>query len=93
VHVLGFAGALPEISTPQNEIATALLMFNVGVETGQVVFVLIVSLLLAGVRRLQDSGFVVLTREAPYVIGSVAAFWTLKRVIAFLQKDQRQENL
>jgi hypothetical protein len=84
VHGLGFAGALSEIGIPQNEIATALLMFNVGVETGQVVFVLIVTLLLAGLRHLQKSGFVVLTRVAPYAIGSVAAFWTLERVAAFL---------
>ena len=39
VHGLGFAGALSEIGIPQNEVPLALLMFNVGVETGQVLFV------------------------------------------------------
>ena len=36
VHGLGFAGALSEIGVPQNDVPLALLMFNVGVETGQV---------------------------------------------------------
>jgi hypothetical protein len=59
-------------------------MFNLGVETGQVLFVLAVSLLLAGLRKFQANGTLVLTRAAPYAIGSVAAFWTFKRVGAFL---------
>ena len=42
VHGLGFAGALSEIGIPQNEVPLSLLMFNVGVETGQVMFVIVV---------------------------------------------------
>jgi hypothetical protein len=84
VHGLGFAGALSEIGIPQNEVPLSLLMFNLGVETGQVLFVLAVSLLLAGLRKFQANGTLVLTRAAPYAIGSVAAFWTFKRVGAFL---------
>ena len=80
VHGLGFAGALSEIGIPQNEVPMALLMFNVGVETGQVMFVLAVSVLLAGLRYLQASGATLLIRTAPYAIGSVAAFWTIQRV-------------
>ena len=35
LHGLGFAGALSEIGVPQHEVPLALLMFNVGVESGQ----------------------------------------------------------
>ncbi len=84
VHGLGFAGALSEIGVPQNEVPLALLMFNVGVETGQVMFVVVVSLLLAGLYKLHSQTALTVGRAAPYVIGSVAAFWTIQRVGSFL---------
>jgi hypothetical protein len=84
VHGLGFAGALSEIGIPQNEVPLALLMFNVGVETGQILFVVAVSLLLTGLHKVQNNGALLLTRAAPYAIGGVAAFWTITRVSSFL---------
>jgi hypothetical protein len=84
VHGLGFAGALSEIGVPQNEVPTALLMFNVGVETGQVMFVVAVSLLLAGLRKLHGETAAALGHAAPYAIGGLAAFWTIQRIGAFL---------
>ena len=35
LHGFGFAGALAEVGLPQKAIPVALLMFNVGVEIGQ----------------------------------------------------------
>jgi len=85
VHGLGFAGALSEIGVPQNEVPLALLMFNVGVETGQVMFVVTVSLLLAALHKLHGHTARAVGRAAPYAIGGVAAFWTIQRVGAFLR--------
>jgi len=84
VHGLGFAGALSEIGVPQTEVPLALLMFNVGVETGQVLFVVAVSLLLAGLNRITASAGDLVTRTVPYAIGGIAAFWTLQRIGSFL---------
>lgn len=84
VHGLGFAGALSEIGVPQSEVPLALLMFNLGVETGQVLFVLVVALLLAGVHRLNQSSALRLIRTAPYAIGGIAMFWTIERIVLFL---------
>ena len=81
VHGLGFAGALSEIGVPPNEVPLALLMFNVGVETGQVMFVVAVSLLLVGVHSLHSKSALMLERAAPYVIGGLAAFWTIERLV------------
>ena len=83
VHVLGFAGALSEIGIPQNEVPLSLLMFNLGVETGQVLFVVAMSLLLAGIRSLHNQTAGALMRASPYVIGGLAAFWTMERIVAF----------
>ncbi len=84
VHGLGFAGALSEIGVPQNEVPLALLMFNVGVETGQVMFVIAVSLLLAGLHQMPGRAGQLVVRTSPYAIGGVAAFWTLQRINSFL---------
>ena len=84
VHGLGFAGALSEIGVPQNAVPLALLMFNLGVETGQIMFVVVVSMLLAGLHRLHSHTALSLARATPYAIGGVAAFWTIDRVSAFL---------
>jgi len=84
VHGLGFAGALSEIGIPQNEVPLALLMFNVGVETGQVLFVVAVSLLLTGLHRVNPKTSTWVGRTVPYAIGGVAAFWTIQRVVSFV---------
>jgi hypothetical protein len=84
VHGLGFAGALYEIGVPQNAVPLALLTFNLGVETGQVLFVVVVSMLLVGLHRLHSNTALNLERAAPYAIGGVAAFWTIDRVSSFI---------
>ena len=52
IHGLGFAGALSQVGIPEHEVPLSLLMFNLGVETGQIVFVTVVALALAGIRRI-----------------------------------------
>jgi hypothetical protein len=84
VHGLGFAGALSEIGVPATDVPLALLMFNIGVETGQVMFVIAVSLLLAALHHLHSRTAIAVARATPYAIGGTAAFWTIERVVAFL---------
>ncbi len=83
-HGLGFAGALSEIGVPQHEVPLALFMFNVGVETGQLLFIAAVLTLIALLKRLPLTMPQGAWRLLPYSIGSVAAFWTIERVMAFL---------
>jgi hypothetical protein len=87
-HGLGFAGALSEIGVPAHEVPLALLMFNVGVELGQIIFVCVVLGVLVVVRRIKLPSISRPTLRyacalAPvYAIGSVAAFWTIERVLS-----------
>ena len=83
-HGLGFAGALSEIGVPQNEVPLALLMFNVGVETGQLLFIAVVLSLVVVLKKLPLTAPQGSWRLLPYSIGSVAAFWTIERVVSFL---------
>ena len=83
-HGLGFAGALSEIGLPQQEIPLALLMFNVGVETGQLMFIAAVLALFAVLKRLPITLPQGAWRVLPYGIGSIAAYWTIDRVMSFM---------
>jgi len=84
LHGLGFAGALREVGLPQSAVPLALLSFNVGVELGQLSFVAVVLLVLAGARRLQSEPVPRARYIAAYTIGSLAAFWVFERSWAFV---------
>jgi hydrogenase/urease accessory protein HupE len=83
LHGFGFAGALSEIGMPQGYIPAALLFFNLGVEAGQLAFVLAVLVTAAGLRRIWRPlpGWAPLVH--PYLIGSLAMFWVIQRVAQF----------
>jgi hydrogenase/urease accessory protein HupE len=87
LHGFGFAGALSEVGLPQVAIPVALLFFNVGVELGQLLFIAFVFAVIALARRVTRR-FAVQQRAwtwriAPYAIGTVAAFWSIERIVAF----------
>jgi hypothetical protein len=84
-HGLGFAGALSEIGVPQHEVPLALFTFNVGVETGQLMFIAVVVGGIAALRRLPLNAPQGGRGVLPYAIGSVAAFWTIERVASFVR--------
>ena len=83
LHGFGFAGALAEVGLPQTAIPVALLMFNVGVEVGQLLFVAAVLVMRALVVRLPIPRPAWTPYLVPYAIGSVAMFWVVERVGAF----------
>jgi hydrogenase/urease accessory protein HupE len=83
LHGFGFAGALAEVGLPQNEIPLALLMFNVGVELGQLLFVAAVLGLIVLLNRLHREWPTWLRQVPAYGIGGLAALWLIERVVAF----------
>ena len=84
LHGFGFAGALAEVGLPPQDIPPALLFFNLGVEVGQLAFVLAVVAVMAGLKRF---GPELQTRWLGWVpaygIGTLASFWCIQRVVAF----------
>jgi hypothetical protein len=78
VHGLGFAGALKSIGLPQSHLPLALLTFNVGVEIGQLMTVLVAY----GVVRLLISKRWSGRARTPalYAVGVVAAYWCWQRI-------------
>jgi hydrogenase/urease accessory protein HupE len=84
LHGFGFAGALTGAGLPRGDLAVALLTFNIGVEIGQIAFVLLVVLLERSFRQLEISWPPWLARAPGYLIGSAGAFWTIQRTAILL---------
>jgi hydrogenase/urease accessory protein HupE len=84
LHGFGFASGLTAMGLPKGEIPLALLLFNVGVEVGQLFFVF----LILGLER----SFRILEVRWPrwaealpgYTVGSLGAYWTIQRTVLML---------
>lgn len=84
LHGFGFASGLMATGLPRGEIPLALLLFNVGVEIGQLGFVCLVLLLERSFRQL-DIHWPLWVAHAPgYLVGSLGAFWTIQRAAMML---------
>jgi len=89
LHGMGFAGALADIGLPHSNVPLALLFFNIGIEVGQIAFVL---LLLGGWwlfnQALAISAVTVNRRRLVlipvYLLGGLSAMWCIERGIALV---------
>lgn len=91
LHGFGFAAVLTEIGMPQTEVSVALLFFNLGVEAGQLMFigalvlVMLVAQAMLGKSRMSPEQFSArLERPTAYGVGTLAAFWMIERLLAFV---------
>ena len=80
LHGFGFAGALKEIGLPDGAVLRALLLFNLGVEAGQLA---VIGVSLVGAWALSRWPLPRLARSAPlYLAGSLASYWLIGRIVA-----------
>jgi len=80
VHGMGFAGALGQLGLPKNAYLISLVMFNVGVELGQLTVILAAYFLLA--RNFGDKPYYRKYAVVPLsmMIVVIAAYWTVQRL-------------
>ena len=83
LHGFGFAGALAEVGLPQNAIPLALLLFNVGVEIGQLMFVAAAVVFITLLVRIPVKWPGWAGAIPPYAIGGMAMFWVIQRLVAY----------
>jgi hypothetical protein len=81
LHGFGFASGLSTVGMPMTEIPLALLMFNVGVELGQIVFVVLILLMYRSLKVLVFRWPRWVEFVPGYTIGSLGAFWTIQRTL------------
>jgi hypothetical protein len=80
IHGMGFASALTSLGLPKNAYIESLLMFNLGVELGQVTVILAAFLLLGlpfGNKPYYRKRIVV---PISIIIAAIAAYWTVERI-------------
>lgn len=85
LHGFGFATGLSNMGLREAEIPLALLLFNIGVEIGQIAFVMLVILLERSFRVLEIH-WPRLARLVPgYTVGSLGAYWTIQRSVILIR--------
>ena len=80
VHGLGFAGALADMGLPKNAYLLSLIMFNVGVELGQVTVILLAWFILAKWFANKNYYRKVIVIPMSLVIALIAGFLTVQRI-------------
>jgi hypothetical protein len=85
LHGFGFASGLAALGLPRSEVPMALLLFNVGVELGQLAFVAAVLALLRAFRILRVEWPAAVHRLPGYLLGTLGAYWTFQRVAVMLR--------
>jgi hypothetical protein len=81
LHGLGFAAVLRETGLPAAAIPLALFSFNVGIELGQLAFVLVVVAVKAAARSVALPTPAWMRTLVVYAMGSLAAFWMIERAL------------
>jgi len=76
VHGFGFSNVLREMQLPRGHLALSLFSFNVGVEIGQLVFVV---LLFPLIEDLIASGWTKLRPAVSIAVGCLAVYWFIQR--------------
>jgi hydrogenase/urease accessory protein HupE len=89
LHGFGFAAVLSDIGLPETEKLLALLSFNIGVELGQLLFVLALFLVVKFASVLykwlkhKPLTLAMLRLPISYLCGITATFWLIERLAAF----------
>lgn len=80
IHGLGFAGVLTDLGLPKNAYLSSLLLFNLGVELGQITVILAAFLLLKVPfeKKLWYRKRIVIPLSV--LIAAIALYWTIERI-------------
>jgi len=84
LHGMGFAGALAETGLPQDNLPLALLFFNIGIEIGQIAFILVVWAIWYVIRKPLAPWQDRLLPVPVYILGALSVMWCIERGLAAL---------
>ena len=85
LHGLGFAAVLSEIGLPHKSKLAGLLFFNVGVEIGQIFFIILLFVLISGImwilkNSMTETRRLLLFKIGIYATGILASYWFFERL-------------
>ncbi len=78
LHGMGFASGLTALGLERGPLAGALLLFNAGVEIGQLAFIAVILALLRALRLMEWHWPRAFAAAPTYTIGILGAFWTIQ---------------
>jgi HupE / UreJ protein len=81
IHGMGFAGSLSQMGLPQHAYLLSLIMFNAGVELGQMTFIILVYFLLARNFGNRSNYRKIIVIPLSAVIVCIAGIWTIQRIL------------
>jgi hypothetical protein len=84
LHGFGFASGLTSLGLQPGEVVSALLWFNIGVELGQLAFVISALVLVKSFKVLQVRWPRWAEALPGYAVGSLGAYWTIQRVVMLI---------
>ena len=77
LHGLGFASAITGM--PETDLVPAILFFNLGVELGQIIFIMLVMSIFYLFRRIFVLNMKYINMTTAYCVGSLGCFWFIQR--------------
>ena len=80
IHGCGFASALSDIGLPKGTELLALLLFNLGVELGQIAIIAVLLALLWAAAKTAASSRRLIELTSAYALGIVGMFWAIQRL-------------
>lgn len=80
VHGMGFAGALGQIGLPQNAYLLSLILFNIGIEFGQLTIILTTYFLILKWFVNKPGYRKIIVVPISVLIAVIAGFWTIQRI-------------
>jgi hypothetical protein len=83
LHGTGFASGLTSLGLHGKVLGIALVLFNIGVEIGQLAFIAVVFAVRAGLRRIRRTWPRALELAPTYAIGAFGACWAMQCSVAF----------
>lgn len=84
LHGLGFASVLGELGLPAGQQVPALLLFNLGVELGQLVFVALLAAVFGLIARGSSAALTASRVASIYLMGSFSLYWMVERAAGVL---------
>ncbi|MCJ8270813.1 MAG: HupE/UreJ family protein, partial [Psychrosphaera sp.] len=77
LHGLGFASAITGM--PETDLVPAILFFNLGVELGQIIFIMLVMSIFYLLKRIFVLNMKYINMTTAYCVGSLGCFWFIQR--------------
>jgi hydrogenase/urease accessory protein HupE len=84
LHGLAFASELADFGLPLGELMMAVLLFNAGVEIGQILFIAVVLVVWVSLSKFRDDWPRWVKPFPGYAIGIAGAFWFVERTMALI---------